>query len=211
MEKMLTVVALDERDLLLKKIKDKTRSLNPITCKRIKDPKVKNGQTVEEFTKEAQADFQQLTDLIDRYKRLNAAIVQANATEEVDVKGKKMSRAAAIALKKIAREGAVDPERSLLVKLSTMYNSAMDEMSILQKEHDNFERNLNSTTSTRESDLSEAQISSIKTLAEGYQPELIDPLDLRNKIEKELEDYDEFIAALETAIKTSNALSYVEF
>ena len=66
-EKMLVTQALDERDLLAKKISDKIVKLKYIDCKkRNEDRTMSERVSAEDFTKNAQSGYQQIMDLIDR-------------------------------------------------------------------------------------------------------------------------------------------------
>ena len=69
-EKMLVTQALDERDLLVKKINDKIRKIKLIdTKKRNEEKTVEERATVAEFGKAAESSYQQVMDLIDRYQK----------------------------------------------------------------------------------------------------------------------------------------------
>ena len=84
-EKMLVTQALDERDLLVKKITDKIRKVKLVdTKKRNEDKTVNERVTVEDFSKAAQSAWQQIMDLIERYQRIDAAIVASNAATWVE-------------------------------------------------------------------------------------------------------------------------------
>ena len=75
-EKMLMTQALDERDLLVKKINDKIEKIKLVDVKkRNEETTADNRISVEEFSKNAESAYQQITDLIERYQRLDAAII----------------------------------------------------------------------------------------------------------------------------------------
>lgn len=79
-EKMLVTQALDERDLLIKKITDKVHKAKLVdTKKRNEEKNAGERVAVEDFGKAAQSAWQQIMDLIDRYQRIDAAIVASNA------------------------------------------------------------------------------------------------------------------------------------
>ena len=68
--------ALDERDLLVKKINDKIEKIKLVDVKkRNEETTADNRISVEEFSKNAESAYQQITDLIERYQRLDAAII----------------------------------------------------------------------------------------------------------------------------------------
>ena len=79
-EKMLVTQALDERDLLVKKIGDKIKKASFSDMKKHNEEKVMEGRlTEEDFRKEAESAYQQINDLIARFQKIDAAIVASNA------------------------------------------------------------------------------------------------------------------------------------
>ena len=79
-EKMLVTQALDERDLLVKKIADKIAKASFVdTIKPNEDKVYAKRIGKEEYAKEAEAAYQQIVDLIDRFQKIDAAIVDSNA------------------------------------------------------------------------------------------------------------------------------------
>ena len=79
-EKMLVTQALDERDLLVKKIADKIAKASFVdTIKPNEDKVYARRMEKSEYAKEAEASYQQVVDLIDRYQRIDAAIVEEKA------------------------------------------------------------------------------------------------------------------------------------
>ena len=80
-EKMLVTQALDERDLLVKKINSKIAKASFVDTIKPNEEKVFAGNMKkEDYAKEAEAAFQQIMDLIDRYQKIDAAIVASNAS-----------------------------------------------------------------------------------------------------------------------------------
>ncbi len=67
-EKMLVTQALDERDLLIKKIRDKIEKANfADTIKHNEEKVIEARVSREEFSKDAESAFQQIQDLISRF------------------------------------------------------------------------------------------------------------------------------------------------
>jgi len=132
-EKMLVTQALDERDLLVKKLKDKIAQIRLVDTKRVNEEKT-NGQRVtsDEFAAAATSAYQQITDYIDRYQRLDAAIVASNASHFVETSHGRFSVAGAIALRaRLKGEGIYDAdgafEKALQVQFETQMNTALRE------------------------------------------------------------------------------------
>ena len=120
-EKMLVTQALDERDLLAKKIRDKIEKIRLVDCKkRNEDKTVTDRVSAEEFAKNAESAYQQIMDLIDRYQRLESAIIASNASTYVETSRGRLSVAAAIALRnrlRISKEKEVNFEDILAFNL----------------------------------------------------------------------------------------------
>ncbi len=76
-EKMLVTQALDERDLLVKKINDKIAKSSFVdTIKSNEDKVYAKRIDKAEYAKEAEAAYQQINDLIRRFQLIDAAIVE---------------------------------------------------------------------------------------------------------------------------------------
>lgn len=83
--KILVTQALDERDLLAKKINDKIQAAVLADVVKNNEDRVYNRRiTREEFRKAAESAYQQIVDLIERYNRLEAAIVESNANTYIE-------------------------------------------------------------------------------------------------------------------------------
>ena len=118
--KLLVTQALDERDLLVKKINDKIHTATLADVIKHNEDTVYNRRlTREEFQKEAESAYQQICDLIERYNRLEAAIVESNANTFIETSYGRFSVAGAITLRNRMRGdvkygGAADFESTLL-------------------------------------------------------------------------------------------------
>lgn len=79
-EKMLVTQALDERDLLVKKIQNKIAKASFTDVKKRNEKKVLDRRILEEgFRQEVESAYQQIMDLIERFQKIDAAIVASNA------------------------------------------------------------------------------------------------------------------------------------
>ena len=127
-EKLLVTQALDERDLLVKKITDKIAKASFVdTIKPNEDKVFAKRIGKEEYAKEAKSAYQQIMDLIDRFQKIDAAIVASNATTEITTSYGTFTVAGAIALRsRLKGAGAygsdADFEGKLQSKLVTEYN-----------------------------------------------------------------------------------------
>ena len=83
-ERMLVTQALDERDLLVKKIVDKIAKASFVdTIKPNEDKVYAKRISKEEYAKEAEGAYQQIMDLIERFQKIDAAIVASNAETKI--------------------------------------------------------------------------------------------------------------------------------
>lgn len=214
-EKLLVCDALDERDFLRKKIISAINSVRLVGSKRIKDTKVNGVMTKDEFEKSATSDFQSINDLIDRYNRLDTAITQANAVTEIKTRsGVVMTRAAAISLRK-SLFGCDDTDfiGNLIYTMQKQFDKAVSEVALLNKKADseleNYKNNLTSKSDSKP--LSNEQIEMCEKLTADLHGEFIDPIGIEKKIAEMSEEHNALKKELDSAIKVSNATTYVEF
>ena len=106
-EKMLVTQALDERDLLVKKIADKIANASFIdTIRPNEDNVYLKRVSLDEFKKLAESEYQQINSLLKRYAQLDAALVASNANTEITTSYGTFTVAAAISLKNRLRDGS---------------------------------------------------------------------------------------------------------
>lgn len=80
----LVTQALDERDLLVKKIADKIAKASFVDTIKPNEEKVYAKRiTKEDYAREAESAYQQIMDLIERFQKIDAAIVASNARTEI--------------------------------------------------------------------------------------------------------------------------------
>ena len=126
-EKMLVTQALDERDLLVKKIGDKIAKASFTDVKKHNEEKVMEGRLNEaDFSKDAESAYQQIMDLIQRFQKIDAAIVASNAATRIQTSYGEFTVAGAISLRSRLRGSGVyeekaDFEGSLLRKMQNDY------------------------------------------------------------------------------------------
>ena len=99
-EKMLVTQALDERDLLVRKIADKIAKASFVDTIKPNEEKVFAKRIDREsFAKEAESAYQQIMDLIERFQKLDAAIVASNAVTMITTSYGTFTVAGAISLR----------------------------------------------------------------------------------------------------------------
>lgn len=214
MERLLVTQALDERDLLRKRISDAIRKSDFCSTKKKNSDKVGNKMTYDEFCKNAEAQYQSINDLIKRYEAIDAAILLANASTYIEVAGKKMTRAAAINLRKsiINRGVGTDFKIMLIQSMQNDLQEANLEIAKSQKYADSQrETMINNATSSDKKDIQTETLESINSYCDGLVYDFVDPIGIEGKLDALTKERDELISSIESAIKISNATTYIEF
>lgn len=239
-ENRITVVqALDERDLLVKKIMNKTQKAQFVDMMKPKAAVTwEKRVTRAAFTAEAQSALQQIQDLIARYDSLNAAITEANATTYLDTSRGRMTVSCAIALRNRLRGSGpygelTDFEGRLAKKMEKSYKEEQEQ---LRKKNEGMRREAAVQVKGNPSSKNSAKVFLLKnSAAQGKSKEIsgsvkdgagaatdgrkqdknvemmriVDPLNIRKKAEEIMEQQEELLAELETKIKISNATTFV--
>lgn len=213
-ETMVTCDALDERDFLVQKINSAIADAQFVGSKRKKDGKV-GAVSVDEFRKNAKSDWDSITDMIERFRRLNKAIIQANATEVVKLRsGMEMTRAEAIGLRNSLRGvGVSDMSGDLINHFDTQFDTATIEVKALDKKAadalEGYKNNMTSRDTNRK--LDEDEVATCEKMADGLHGELVIADGLKESFDKFKENYETMVRELDSAIKVSNATTSIEF
>ena len=226
-EKMLVTQALDERDLLVKKITDKINKASFVDMVKVNEDKVMGKHiTREEFEQQAKANLQQIEDLIDRYQRIDAAIVASNASATIETSYGTFTVAAAISLRNRLRDKNIRLNGSNTLSVDTgadfegrLYNKMQKEYVMNLDEIERKNRQLQTTAENMRLSIlgKDTKVKDDKPLevVEAYvkenTTELVDPLDVKKKMEALKEKKETLLSELETKIKVSNATTFVEF
>lgn len=215
-EQMLICNALDERDFLRKKIEDAISNIKLVSARRKKDTKI-NSVPVDEYEKNAVSSFQSVKDLINRWHMIDMGITQANATTRIELKsGRSMTRAEAIALRnslKGAGKNNTNFEGMLLDTMKAQYGNAVQceqrFNTLADDQCNNYKEGLISRNQSNK-ELSENEVKLAEKMVEDLYGVLVDPIKIADQIEKFEADYGNLLSELETAIKVSNATTYIE-
>lgn len=216
-EKLLVTQALDERDLLVKKISDKIEKATFVDTIKPNEEKVfAKRVSKEDYTREAESAYQQIVDLIDRFQKIDAAIVASNAKTEITTSYGKFTVAGAISLRSRLRGGGAfgggaDFERQLQEKMINEYNERVrycdQKNSQLQLTAENMRLSiLGKDTKTKD----EKPLGVVDAYVKENTTELVDPLDVRKKMEAMEEKRVTLLTELDTQIKVSNATTFIE-
>ena len=216
-QKMLVTQALDQRDLLVKKICDKIRKASFTETKKHNEEKVMERRvTQKEFEKEARSSYQQIIDLIHWYDKVDQAILRSNAETIIETSYGAMSIANALALRsRLNCSNAYDSdsnfEGNLMMKLQEELNEKIRVMEQKNKGLQNTAETmrlsiLGKDTKTKD----ETPLKVVDVYVQENTTELIDPLNVRKKINELNERRETILNELDTKIKVSNATTFVE-
>ena len=214
--RLLVTQALDERDLLNKKINDKIKTAVFIDVVKHNEETVMNRRVDREtFQKEAQSSFQQINDLIERYKNIEAAIVESNANTFIETSYGKFSIDAAIALRNRLRgdlkfDGKADFETTLYQKMKRAYDDCVTTMEVKNDALAETAEQMRLSILGRETKVkNDKPLEVVETYIKENSMELADPLNIVSKMEQLQERKDKLLSELETQIKVSNATTFI--
>ena len=214
--RLLVTQALDERDLLNKKINDKIMSAVFVDVVKHNEETVLNRRVDREtFQKEAQSTYQQINDLIERYKNIEAAIVESNANTFIETSYGKFSIAAAIALRNRLRgdlkfDGKADFETTLYQRMKRAYEDCVTTMELKNDALAETAEQMRLSILGRETKVkNDKPLEVVETYIKENSMELADPLNIVSKMEQLQERKDKLLSELETQIKVSNATTVI--
>lgn len=216
-DKMLVTQALDERDLLVKKIADKIAGASFVDTIKPNEEKV-FGKRIdkESFGKEAQISYQQIMDLIERFQKLDAAIVDSNAKTMISTSYGTFTVAGAISLRGRLRDtGAygsnADFEGILQRKLEREYNEAVRFSDSKNSQLQNTAEEMRLSILGRDSKVKDDKpLGVVEAYVKENTTELVDPLDVKKKLAELEEKRNTLLTELDTQIKVSNATTFIE-
>lgn len=217
-EKMLVTQALDERDLLVKKIQDKIAKASFTDVKKHNEEKVFERRiTEEDFKKEAESSYQQIMDLIERFRRIDAAIVASNAATIIHTSFGDYTVAGAISLRSRMRgsgsyEDEADFEQNLYYKMKNELDKCLLSIENKNRQLETTAESMRLSILGKDSKTKDDKpLEVVNTYVQENTAELVDPLDVQKKIEEIRENRAKLLAELDTRIKVSNATTFVEF
>ena len=208
---MLITQALDERDLLRKKIEDAIKGQRFVSCKK------KSAQTdvynapVDKITADIKSTYQSINDMIDRYYMIIQKIAESNAVTTITVDGKTMTISAAISIiKDINNRNYL--KTMLQNKLERDYNAVSDAITkqnrIVEQDIKNL---LNALVSKSDSKTPTEEDTNFATLSQEKNVlEFIDPLNITDKINDLNEQNTDLRYKILSAIKVSNATTVID-
>lgn len=216
-DKMLITQALDERDLLVKKIQSKIEKASFVDTVKPNEEKVFAARvTREEYAKEAERAYQQIMDLIDRFQKIDAVIVASNAVTKIQTSYGEFTVAGAISLRNRLRgsgsySNEADFESSLQMKMERELQNCLGNAELKNKQLQSTAENMRLSILGKDSKTKdEKPLEVVETYVRENTTEIVDPIDVQKKIEKLQEKRDTLLTELDTQIKVSNATTFVE-
>ncbi len=216
-EKMLVTQALDERDLLVKKIADKIAKASFVdTIKPNEDKVFAKRIDKAEYAKEAESAYQQILDLTERFQKIDAAIVASNAATKITTSYGVFTVAGAISLRSRLRgldayDGDADFEGLLQKKMKNEYNERVrfcdSKNSQLQSTAEDMRLSILGKDNKMKD---EKPLGVVEAYVKENTTELVDPLDVKKKLEALEEKRNTLLTELDTQIKVSNATTFIE-
>lgn len=163
-------------------------------------------QSVEDFEKSAQADFQGVQDLLSVRDDLKAKVVQSNAVTKVEIAGESMTVAQAI-----ERKRTIVFKELLLGKLKSQYNHAQVR---LNRDTQEFEAKLEAARAPyvqRDKAPDAAQLAVVEAPVRSMgTPSIVDPLGLADRIRSLEAEIEDFKSNVDFVLSESNARTEVE-
>ena len=216
-EKMLVTQALDERDLLVKKISDKIDKASFVDTIKPNEDKVYSKRIgKDEYAKEAESAYQQIVDLIERFQKIDAAIVASNAETEITTSYGKFTVAGAISLRSRLRglgtyDGEAYFEGILKSKMQDEYNECVRTCDLKNSQLQNTAESMRLSILGKDSKTKDDKpLGVVDAYVKENTTELVDPLDIKKKIESLEEKNNTLLKELDTQIKVSNATTLIE-
>ena len=211
--KLLITQALDERDLLVKKINSKIERIDFVDSKKRNEEKViQQVITKEEFCKKVKTSYQQIQDLIKRYQKIDEAIITSNANTYIETSFGTYSVAVALSMRNRLRElNAMDFETILQNKMEENYYEVLELKDLRNRRLEEDAEKMRLSILGKDGKYKDDKpLSVVDAYISENTVELIDPLNVLDEIESLKDKHTTLLSELETKIKISNATTFIE-
>lgn len=211
--KLLITQALDERDLLVKKINSKIERIDFVDGKKRNEEKViQQVITKEEFCKKVKTSYQQIQDLIKRYQKIDEAIITSNANKYIETSFGTYSVAVALSMRNRLRElNAMDFETILRNKMEENYYEVLELKDLRNRRLEEDAEKMRLSILGKDGKYKDDKpLSVVDAYISENTVELIDPLNVLDEIESLKDKHTTLLSELETKIKISNATTFIE-
>ena len=211
--KLLITQALDERDLLVKKINSKIERIDFVDGKKRNEEKViQQVITKEEYCKKVKTSYQQIQDLIKRYQKIDEAIITSNANTYIETSFGTYSVAVALSMRNRLRElNAMDFETILRNKMEENYYEVLELKDLRNRRLEEDAEKMRLSILGKDGKYKDDKpLSVVDAYISENTVELIDPLNVLDEIESLKDKHTTLLSELETKIKISNATTFIE-
>lgn len=211
--KLLITQALDERDLLVKKINSKIERIDFVDGKKRNEEKViQQVITKEEFCKKVKTSYQQIQDLIKRYQKIDEAIITSNANTYIETSFGTYSVVVALSMRNRLRElNAMDFETILRNKMEENYYEVLELKDLRNRRLEEDAEKMRLSILGKDGKYKDDKpLSVVDAYISENTVELIDPLNVLDEIESLKDKHTTLLSELETKIKISNATTFIE-
>lgn len=211
--KLLITQALDERDLLVKKINSKIERIDFVDGKKRNEEKViQQVITKEDFCKKVKTSYQQIQDLIKRYQKIDEAIITSNANTYIETSFGTYSVAVALSMRNRLRElNAMDFETILRNKMEENYYEVLELKDLRNRRLEEDAEKMRLSILGKDGKYKDDKpLSVVDDYISENTVELIDPLNVLDEIESLKDKHTTLLSELETKIKISNATTFIE-
>lgn len=203
--KMTLTRALAELKMLDKRI-EKTINEGQYIAYEIGNKGIKGFQQKDEFITYAKGQYDSALKLIDNRKKIKAALVKANAVTVVEIAGESMTLAEAI-----ERRNSINHEAVLLRVLSQQFTKVTNKVELenisVQERLDNLlESQFGKDGKTKNDDTKDL----IDLYNTKHAAKIVDPIGLRNVIQKYQDKYDQFSTEVDFILSETNAKTEIE-
>lgn len=167
-----------------------------------------NGIPIEDFKKAVQGTYDKVTDLINRRKAIKKAVVLSNAKTTVKIADVEYTVAEAIEMK----NHGIELEALLINAMDKQYQQAQAEVN--RQNGDNLEERADQYVTAiygqKEGKTNSADIDKVrKDFLEANSYEIVDPINVPEKVEALRQQIDDFMADVDSALSVSNALTEI--
>ncbi len=167
-----------------------------------------NGIQIEDFKKAAQGTYDKVSDLINRRKAIKKAVVLSNAKTTVKIADVEYTVAEAIEMK----NHGIEFEALLINAMDSQYRQAQAEVN--RQNGNNLEERADQYVTAiygqREGKANSADIEKVrKDFLEANSYEIIDPINIPEKVDTLRQKIDAFMAEVDSALSVSNALTEI--
>lgn len=206
-ETMTTHKALAELKILDGRIKKEIQSGSYCAANKHSNVKI-NGIQIEDFKKAAQGTYDKVSDLINRRKAIKKAVVLSNAKTTVKIADAEYTVAEAIEMK----NHGIEFEALLINAMDSQYRQAQAEVN--RQNGNNLEERADQYVTAiygqKEGKTNSADIEKVrKDFLEANSYEIIDPINIPEKVDTLRQKIDAFMAEVDSALSVSNALTEI--